>query len=125
MHEAKDFRLQKKQMNELTLTSMQSNHLCHSASSQCRTPIIFLKVVNYPPSPTSFFGLKAKAPLPTLKQYHLSTLLRGPGSDRLVLFVVLPCYCAQEPGLLLLQRGVGLFLPRRDWLQLKRRLGAL
>lgn len=42
MHEAKDSRLQKK--NELTLTSMQLNHLCNSASNQCRTtPIYFFK----------------------------------------------------------------------------------
>lgn len=94
MHEAKDSRLQKK--NELTLTSMQLNHLCNSASNQCRTsPIYFFK--------RQFFFFPHVTVLKSENEGSVTNtktfIILAPGCIRLdqtacVLFLVLPYYYA-------------------------------
>lgn len=109
MHEAKDSRLQKK--NELTLTSMQLNHLCNSASNQCRTsPIYFFKRQFY-----SFFPhvtvLKSEneGSVTNTKTFIMySPWVHKIGSNRLCCHVTMP----EDPSLLLLQQRVGLIPPQ-------------
>lgn len=101
MHEAKDSRLQTK-MNALTLTSMQLNHLVTQRATIVGLPwFFFLKMVLLLLPRHSFFNLEMKAPLPTLKQYHLSPPVRVIESDPASGFSRCHLTVPQEPHLLL------------------------